>query len=51
MDEIDYFPKRDKFKIRKDVGSDWSKLKKQKTAQSSKGKSSQSPTEEEIKKK
>ena len=23
MDEIDYFPKRDKFKSRKDLGSDW----------------------------
>ncbi len=30
MDEIDYFPKRDKFKVKKDVGSDWNKLKKQK---------------------
>ena len=30
MDEIDYFPKRDKFKVQKDVGSDWNKLKKQK---------------------
>ena len=33
MDEIDYFPKRDKFKVKKDVGSDWNKLKKQKTTQ------------------
>ena len=51
MDEIDYFPKRDKFKTRKDVGSDWNKLKKQKTIQPSKGKSSQSSPEEEVKKK
>ena len=29
MDEIDYFPKRDKYKARKNVGSDWNKLKKQ----------------------
>ena len=36
MDEIDYFPKRDKFKAQKDVGSDWNKLKKQKTAQPAK---------------
>ena len=50
MDEIDYFPKRDKYKSRKDVGSDWSKLKKQKSAQSNKFKPSQPPPEEEKKK-
>ena len=38
MDEIDYFPKRDKFKVQKDVGSDWNKLKKQKIDQSAKTK-------------
>jgi len=36
MDEIDYFPKRDKYKTQKDVGSDWNKLKKQKTTRSAK---------------
>ena len=51
MDEIDYFPKRDKFKTRKDVGSDWNKLKKQKTIQTGKGKPPQSSPEEEVKKK
>ena len=50
MDEIDYFPKRDKYKARKDVGSDWNKLKKQKSAQSNKVKSPQPPPEEEKKK-
>ena len=50
MDEIDYFPKRDKYKARKDVGSDWSKLKRQKSAQSSKVKPPQPPPEEEKKK-
>jgi len=38
MDEIDYFPKRDKFKVQKDVGSDWNKLKKQKIDQPAKTK-------------
>tara|TARA_B110000495_G_C22428317_1_gene270225 strand:+ start:246 stop:410 length:165 start_codon:yes stop_codon:yes gene_type:complete len=28
MDEIDYFAKRDKFKVQKDASSDWNKLKK-----------------------
>ena len=50
MDEIDYVPKRDKYKARKDVGSDWSKLKKQKSAQSAKVKPSQPPPEKEGKK-
>ena len=50
MDEIDYFPKRDKYKTRKDVGSDWNKLKKQKSAQSTKVKSPQPSSEEERKK-
>ena len=50
MDEIDYFPKRDKYKTRKDVGSDWNKLKKQKSAQPAKVKSPQPPPEEEKKK-
>jgi len=36
MDEIDYFPKRDKFKVKKDVGSEWKKLKKQKIDQPAK---------------
>jgi len=36
MDEIDYFPKRDKFKVQKDVGFDWNKLKKQKIDQPAK---------------
>ena len=47
MDEIDYFPKRDKFKVQKDVGSDWNKLKKQKTAQPAKSKPSRSSPEKE----
>ena len=47
MDEIDYFPKRDKYKVRKDLGSDWRKLKKQKSAQSTKLKPSQPPPEKE----
>ena len=51
MDEIDYFPKRDKFKVQKDVGSDWNKLKKQKTIQPGKAKPSKSSPEEEVKKK
>ena len=50
MDEIDYFPKRDKYKARKDVRSDWNKLKKQKSAQSNKVKPPQPPPEEEKKK-
>ncbi|MCH2389768.1 MAG: hypothetical protein MK234_03700, partial [Nitrospinales bacterium] len=51
MDEIDYFPKRDKFKVKKDAGSDWNKLKKQKTIQPGKAKPSKSSPEEEVKKK
>ena len=47
MDEIDYFPKRDKFKVQKDVGSDWNKLKKQKTVQPAKAKSPRSSPEKE----
>ncbi len=48
MDEIDYFPKREKFKSQKELGSDWNKLKKQKTAQSDKPKP-QKPSPEEKK--
>jgi len=51
MDEIDYFPKRDKYKTRKDLGSDWNKLKKQKSGQSTKVKLPQPPHEEEKKQK
>ena len=50
IDEIDYFPKRDKFKTRKDVGLDWKKLKKQKTTQPSKVKPPKSSPDEEEKK-
>ena len=50
MDEIDYFPKRDKYKAGKNIGSDWNKLKKQKSAQSTKVRPPQ-PTPEEEKKK
>ena len=50
MDEIDYFPKRDKFKVQKDVGSDWNKLKKQKIDQPGKVKSSKTSPGEEVKK-
>ena len=49
MDEIDYFPKREKFKVKKDVGSDWNKLKKQKIDQQAKIKSPRSSPEEEKK--
>jgi len=49
MDEIDYFPKRDKFKVRKDVGSDWNKLKKQKIDQPSKVKPPKTSPEEVVK--
>ena len=49
MDEIDYFPKRDNFKNRKDVGSDWNKLKKQKITQPAKVKSPQSSPDEKLK--
>ena len=51
MDEIDYFPKRDKFKVQKDAGSDWNKLKKQKITEPDKVKPSKSSPEEEAKKK
>ena len=47
MDEIDYFPKRDKFKTQKDVGSDRKKLKEQKITKSSKVKTPQSSPKEE----
>ena len=51
MDEIGYFAKRDKYKTRKDVGSGWNKLKKEKSAQSAKVKPSKSPSKEEEKSK
>ena len=51
MDEIDYFPKRDKFKVKKDVGSDWNKLKKQKITQPGKVKPPKPLPEEAVKKK
>ena len=51
MDEIDYFPKRDKFKVQKDVSSDWNKLKKQKIIQSGKSKPPKSSPEDKVKKK
>ena len=50
MDEIDYFAKRDKFQVRKDVRSDWDKLKKQKINQPGKVKPSKTSPEEELKK-
>ena len=50
MDEIDYFPKRDKFRVQKDVGSDWNKLKKQKINQPKKAKPSKISSVEEAKK-
>ena len=46
MDEINYFPKRDKFKSQKDLGSDWNELKKQKTTQSGKPKLQKSSPKE-----
>tara|TARA_B100000953_G_scaffold156441_1_gene129423 strand:+ start:68 stop:220 length:153 start_codon:yes stop_codon:yes gene_type:complete len=46
MDEINYFPKRDKFKSQKDLGSDWNELKKQKTIQSGKPKPQKSSPKE-----
>ena len=51
MDEIDYFPKRDKFRVQKDVGSDWNKLKKQKNSHSGKVKPSKTSPGEEVTKK
>ena len=51
MDEIDYFPKRDKFKVQKDVGSDWNKLKKQKINQPGKAQTFQNPRLREKSKK
>ena len=50
LDEIDYFPKRDKYKAGKNIGSDWNKLKKQKSAKSIKVQPPQPPPEEEKKK-
>ena len=46
MDEIDYFPKRDKFKVQKGVGLDCNKLKKQKMDQPAKTKPARSSTDE-----
>ncbi len=40
IDEIDYFPKRDKFKKNKPVGDDWNALKKKREQQDSKIKKS-----------
>ena len=50
MDEIDYFPKRDKFKAKKDVSSDWNKLKKQKIIQSGKPKPPKTSPEGKVEK-
>jgi hypothetical protein len=36
IDEIDYFPKRDQFKKKIDLGDDWNSLKKLKQSQKSK---------------
>ena len=36
IDEIDYFPKRDKFKKNKPVDDDWNALKKKRKQQDSK---------------
>jgi hypothetical protein len=49
MDEINYFPKRDKFKVQKDVGFDWNQLKKQKNIESEKAKPKKNSTREEKK--
>ncbi len=51
IDEIDYFPKRDRYKTRKKIGSDWNELKKQKSAQDTKEKSTGKDPKEEEKKK
>ena len=48
MDEIDYFAKRDKFKVQKDASSDWNKLKKQKNSHSGKVKISKTSPGEEV---
>jgi len=50
MDEIDYFAKRDKFKVQKDASFDWNKLKKQKNSHPGKVKTSKTSPEEEVKK-
>jgi len=34
IDEIDYFPKRDRYKKSKETGDDWTALKKLKESQS-----------------
>jgi hypothetical protein len=50
IDEIDYFPKRDKFKKKKggDSTDEWDALKKVKTGQDvSKGKSQKKPQKKE----
>jgi hypothetical protein len=51
IDEIDYFPKRDKYKTRKKIGSGWNELKKQKSIQDTKEKSIRKDPKEEEKKK
>ena len=48
MDEIDYFAKRDKFKVKKDASFDWNKLKKQKISHPSKVKPSKTSPGEEV---
>ena len=48
MDEIDYFAKRDKFKVQKDASADWNKLKKQKNSHSGKVKPSKTSPGEEV---
>jgi hypothetical protein len=51
IDEIDYFPKRDKYKTRKKIDSDWNELKKQKSTQDTKEKSTgKDPRKEKNKK-
>ncbi len=44
IDEIDYFPKRDKYKKNKPVDDDWNALKKKRQQQDSKIKKSKNPS-------
>ena len=48
IDEIDYFPKRDKFKNNKPVDDDWNALKKKREQQDSKIKKSKKVSDKDT---
>ena len=48
IDEIDYFPKRDKFKNNKPVDDDWNALKKKREQQDSKIKKSKKASDKDT---